>query len=114
MEKGTRVEQIREATHELVVRNGFFSYRWSQIFEIGGVTDDVTVLTARPTSEEHPSPWAPPPVEEVVAAIAERRPEVVLAAHVETAAGILLPDDYLRQVAAATRAMGTRYGEQLT
>jgi aspartate aminotransferase-like enzyme len=98
--------QLVTGRRALVVRNGFFSYRWSQIFEIGGVTDDVTVLTARPTSEEHPSPWAPPPVEEVVAAIAEQRPEVVLAAHVETAAGILLPDDYLRQVAAATREVG--------
>lgn len=98
--------QLATGRRALVVRNGFFSYRWSQIFEIGGVTDDVTVLTARPTSEEHPSPWAPPPVEEVVAAIAEQRPEVVLAAHVETAAGILLTDDYLRRVAAATREVG--------
>lgn len=98
--------QLVTGRRALVVRNGFFSYRWSQIFEIGGVTDDVTVLTARPTSEEHPSPWAPPPVEEVVAAIAEQRPEVVLAAHVETAAGILLTDDYLRRVAAATREVG--------
>ncbi|WP_134773109.1 aminotransferase class V-fold PLP-dependent enzyme [Ornithinimicrobium flavum] len=98
--------QLVTGRRALVVRNGFFSYRWSQIFETGAITDDVTVLTARPTNDEHPSPWAPAPVEEVVAAIAEQRPEVVLAAHVETAAGILLPDDYLRQVAAATREVG--------
>src|SRR5690606_35465509 len=88
------------------VRNGFFSYRWSQILEMGSITDDVTVLTARPTSDTHPSPWAPTPVEEVVAAIREQRPEVVLAAHVETAAGIVLPDDYLREVGRATREAG--------
>ncbi len=90
----------------LVVRNGFFSYRWSQILQTGGITDDVTVLTARPTQDSAPSPWAPPPVEEVVAAIAEQRPRLVLAAHVETASGILLPDDYVRQVAQATREAG--------
>lgn len=90
----------------LIVRDGFFSYRWSQILEMGGITDDVTVLTARPTQDTHPSPWAPPPVEEVVAAIAEKQPKVVFAAHVETASGILLPDDYVRQVAHATREAG--------
>jgi aspartate aminotransferase-like enzyme len=95
--------QLATGRRCLVVRNGFFSYRWSQILEMGGITDDVTVLTARPTSDSIPSPWAPPPVEEVVAAIRDQRPAVVLAAHVETAAGIVLPDDYLREVARATR-----------
>lgn len=98
--------QLVTGRRALVVRNGFFSYRWSQIFEAGAVTDDVTVLTARPTADTHPSPWAPPPVDEVVAAIREQRPAVVLTAHVETAAGILLPDDYLRAVAEATREVG--------
>ncbi len=98
--------QLATGRRCLVVRNGFFSYRWSQIFEMGSVSDDVTVLTARPTSDAIPSPWAPPPVEEVVAAITEQRPEVVFAAHVETSAGIVLPDDYLREVARATREVG--------
>lgn len=98
--------QLATGRRCLVVRNGFFSYRWSQIFEMGGITDDVTVLMARPTADSHPSPWAPPPVEEVVAAIQEQRPALVLAAHVETAAGILLPDDYVREVARATREAG--------
>ena len=98
--------QLVTGRRALVVRNGFFSYRWSQILQMGGITDDVTVLTARPTQEARPSPWAPPPVEEVVAAIAEQRPRLVLAAHVETASGILLPDDYVRQVAQATREAG--------
>lgn len=96
--------QLATGRRCLVVRNGFFSYRWSQILEMGAISDDV-VLTARPTGE-HPSPWAPPPVEEVVAAIREKKPEMVFAAHVETASGILLPDDYVRQVAAATREVG--------
>lgn len=97
--------QLATGRRCLVIRNGFFSYRWSQILETGSITDEVIVLTAQPTGE-HPSPWTPPSVEEVVAAIREERPEMVFAAHVETASGILLPDDYVRQVAAATREVG--------
>lgn len=98
--------QLATGRRCLVVRNGFFSYRWTQIIETGSITDDVTVLTARPVTDSPTSAWAPPPVEEVVAAIAEQRPAVVFAAHVETAAGIVLPDDYLRAVATATREAG--------
>lgn len=98
--------QLATGRRCLVIRNGFFSYRWSQIFDAGAITDDVTVLTARPTEDTHPSPWAPAPVEEVVAAIREQRPEMVFAAHVETAAGIVLPDDYVRAVAEATHEVG--------
>ncbi len=98
--------QLATGQRVLVVRNGFFSYRWSQILEMGGISDEVTVLTARPTAQTHPSPWAPPPVEEVIAAIAEQRPRVVFAAHVETSAGIVLPEDYLRAVARATHEAG--------
>jgi aspartate aminotransferase-like enzyme len=98
--------QLATGQRCLIVRNGFFSYRWSQILEMGGITDDVTLLTARPTEQTHPSSWAPAPVAEVVAAIAEQRPRVVFAAHVETSAGIVLPDDYLREVARATHEAG--------
>lgn len=98
--------QLATGRRALVVRNGFFSYRWSQIIEMGGITEDVTVLTARPTTEDSPSPWAPPPAEEVAAAIKEHNPQIVFAAHVETSAGIVLPDDYLRTVAEATHAAG--------
>lgn len=90
----------------LVIRNGFFSYRWSQIFETGRITDDVTVCTARSVDDAPRAPWAPPPVDEVVEAIRRERPQRVFAAHVETAAGILLPDDYLRAVAEATHEVG--------
>ena len=98
--------QLATGRRALVVRNGFFSYRWSQIFEMGGITEDVTVLTARPTADTSPSPWAPPPAEEVAAAIKEHNPQIVFAAHVETSAGIVLPDDYLRTVAQATHEAG--------
>ncbi len=98
--------QLATGRSALVIRNGFFSYRWSQILEMGAITDDITVMTARPTPHDHPTSWTPPPVEEVVAAISEQRPAVVFAPHVETSAGIVLTDDYLRAVAQATHQAG--------
>ncbi len=90
----------------LVVRNGLFSYRWSQIFDAGSIPAETEVCRARPVSDERHAPWVPPPVDEVVEAIERSRPDVVFAAHVETAAGLVLPDDYLRAVAAATHEVG--------
>ena len=92
----------------LVIRNGFFSYRWSQILEMGRITapDHITVLKARRTGDGAQAPWVPAPIEEVEAAIAREKPAVVFAPHVETASGIILPDDYMRRVAAATHAAG--------
>ena len=98
--------QLATGRRCLVVRNGLFSYRWSQIFDAGSVAAETTVCSARPVSAERQAPWVPAPVEEVVEAIERVRPEVVFAAHVETAAGLLLPDDYVRAVAAATHAVG--------
>lgn len=90
----------------LVVRNGWFSYRWSQIFEAGDIPSASTVLKARRVGEGHQAPFAPPPVDEVVAAIARDRPDVVFAPHVETSSGMMLPDDYLKAVSEAIRDVG--------
>jgi aspartate aminotransferase-like enzyme len=90
----------------MVVRNGYFSYRWSQIFETCSITDDVDVLQARPLTKGPARPWAPPPIEDVVAAIHESRPDLVFAPHVDTSSGILLPSDYLAVVGEAVRAAG--------
>jgi len=90
----------------LVVRNGWFSYRWSQIFEMSGVASGITVLKARMTAPESKSPFAPAPIDEVVAAIRAGKPDVVFAPHVETSAGMILPDDYLQAVAAAVHEHG--------
>jgi aspartate aminotransferase-like enzyme len=98
--------QLATGRRCLVVRNGLFSYRWSQIFDAGSVASETTVCAARPVSDERHAPWAPAPVAEVVEAIERTRPEVVFAAHVETAAGMVLPDDYIRAVAAATHSAG--------
>lgn len=90
----------------LVVRNGWFSYRWSQILDAGRIPRQTRVLKARPAQEGHQQPFRPAPVEEVVASIRSSRPGVVFAPHVETSAGLLLPDDYLRQVAEAVHEVG--------
>lgn len=90
----------------LVVRNGWFSYRWSQIIESADLTASATVLKARQTGNSSPSPFAPAPIEEVVSTIRERRPDVVFAPHVETSAGLILPDDYVTAMAAAAHEVG--------
>jgi aspartate aminotransferase-like enzyme len=90
----------------LIIRNGWFSYRWSQILDMGRIAAGQTVCKARPQAAGRQQPWAPAPLAEVQAAIAEQRPAVVFAPHVETAAGLLLPDDYLRGVAEAVHAVG--------
>ena len=90
----------------LVIRNGWFSYRWSQIFEVGGIPASETVLKARPRGEGPQAPFAPAPLEEVVETIRRERPGVVFAPHVETSSGMILPDDYVAGVAEATREVG--------
>ena len=99
----------RQVAHDkcvMILRNGLFSYRWSQIIEAGRITDEVTVVQARPVDDSPQAAWVPAPVEEVVAQIEQVRPEVLFAPHVETASGMVLPDDYLRAVADAVHAAG--------
>ena len=90
----------------LVLRNGWFSYRWTQIFEMGNIPASATVLKARRVGSGKQAAFAPVPIDEVVATITELRPDVVFAPHVETASGMILPDAYLRAVADATHAAG--------
>lgn len=90
----------------LIVRNGWFSYRWTQIFEAGGFAGETTVVMARQTGNDARAPYAPPPIEEVVAKILAAKPEAVFAPHVETSAGIILPDDYIAQMATAAHEVG--------
>ena len=95
------VRQFGAGQQVLVLRNGWFSYRWSQIFEMSGVAAGVEVLKARPVAPGSQAPYAPAPIDEVVAAIRRSRPGLVFAPHVETSAGMILPDDYLKAVADA-------------
>lgn len=90
----------------MVVRNGWFSYRWTQIFDAADQAAGHEVFCARPVSQGSQSAFAPAPIDEVVARIAEQKPDVVCAPHVETSAGIMLPDDYLKAVANAVHAYG--------
>ncbi len=90
----------------LVIRNGWFSYRWTQIFEMGQIPAASTVLKARRAGSGPQAPWAPAPIAEVQAAIRDKKPAVVFAPHVETASGMILPDAYLRAVADAVHEAG--------
>ncbi len=98
--------QFGKGANVLVVRNGWFSYRWSQIFEAGDFTAQTTVLKARQTGNGPQAPFAPAPIAEVVAKIHETQPDIVFAPHVETSAGVILPDDYITEMAAAAHAVG--------
>ncbi|MCW5635124.1 MAG: alanine--glyoxylate aminotransferase family protein [Rubrivivax sp.] len=98
--------QFARGKKVLVIRNGWFSYRWSQIFEMGGIPSQTTVLKARLTAPAPQSPFAPAPIDEVVATIRRDQPDLVFAPHTETSAGMLLPPDYLRAVADAVHAHG--------
>jgi aspartate aminotransferase-like enzyme len=90
----------------LVLRNGWFSYRWTQIFDMGRIPSSCTVLKARRMKAGAQEPFSPAPIEEVVRTIASEKPAVVFAPHVETSCGMMLPNDYLRQVAEAVHAVG--------
>lgn len=98
--------QLVTGKRALIVRNGLFSFRWSQIIDAGRITDDVNVLKARQTGDEQTSTWVPAPIEDVTAAIRRERPEVVIAPHVETAAGIQLTDSYITAMAEAAHEVG--------
>jgi len=90
----------------LILRNGWFSYRWTQIFEMGGFAADVHVLKAQRTERSNQGAFIPHPIEDVVAFIKKEKPSVVFAPHVETSAGIMLPDSYLKAVGDAVHSVG--------
>ena len=98
--------QFANGKHALIIRNGWFSFRWTQIFDAGGFAAKTTVIMARQNANHLRSPYAPPPIEEVVAKIREAKPDVVFAPHVETSSGIILPDSYLKAMAAAAHEVG--------
>jgi aspartate aminotransferase-like enzyme len=98
--------QFASGKHALVIRNGWFSYRWTQVFDMGQIPKSHTVMKARQVAPGHQQPFAPVPIDEVVATIRAEKPAVVCAAHVETAAGMLLPDAYLKAVADAVHEVG--------
>jgi alanine-glyoxylate transaminase / serine-glyoxylate transaminase / serine-pyruvate transaminase len=93
----------------LIVRNGWFSYRWSQICEMGGLGAGTIVCQARQQGSGAQAPWEPCPATEVAAAIRAEKPKVVFAPHVETSCGIMLTDEYLRTVGAAAREVGALF-----
>lgn len=98
--------QLAQNERCLVIRNGFFSFRWSQILEMGNITSNITVMKARQAVTGTQEPFAPAPLDEVLAKIAEIKPAVVFAPHVETASGMILPDAYIKAVADAVHAVG--------
>ena len=87
----------------LIIRNGWFSYRWTQILETANLPSDTRILKASRTGKDNTEPFSPPPIEDVCDAIRKYKPDVILAPHVETSAGLILPDDYLQLISAAAK-----------
>lgn len=98
--------QFANGKHALILRNGWFSFRWTQIFDMGGFAAKTTVVNARQTGNSARSPYAPAPIAEVTAKIREEKPDVVFAPHVETSAGLILPDGYITAMAEAAHSVG--------
>jgi aspartate aminotransferase-like enzyme len=90
----------------LVIRDGWFSYRWTQIFDAGDIPSASIVLKARRVGKDEHAPFAPAPIAEVVATIEKEEPDLLFAPHVETSSGMLLPDEYVRSVGEAVHAAG--------
>jgi len=101
--------QFATGKKALVIRNGFFSFRWTQIFEAGAIPSEEIVMKALRQGEGPEAPFAPAPIEMVVAAIHADKPDMVFAPHVETASGMILPDDYSRKVADAAHEVGALF-----
>ncbi len=98
----------RQFAHQkpvVILRNGWFSYRWTQILETGNIPSKATILKAQRVAMESEAPWVPHPIEAVESTVARERPAVVFAPHVETSAGMMLPDGYLKRVADAVHAV---------
>lgn len=98
--------QLCTGKKALVIRNGYFSYRWSDIFEQTNIPSETVVMKGRPMEDDPRPHFAPPAIEDVVATIAREKPAVVFAPHVETSTGIILPDDYVKAVADAVHSVG--------
>jgi len=98
--------QFAHGKKVLVIRNGWFSFRWSQIFDMGKIPSETIVLKARRVNDSSQSPWIPCPIEEAVATIRAEKPAMVFAPHVETSSGMMLPDSYIRALADAVHEVG--------
>ena len=90
----------------MVIRNGWFSYRWSQIIDAGGLASQTTVLAARQLADETDAPFAPLPLDDILAQIRDEKPDIVFCPHVETSAGMMMPDDFIAAVAACVHEHG--------
>jgi aspartate aminotransferase-like enzyme len=98
--------QFVRGARVMVIRNGWFSYRWSQIIDAGGLASQTTVLAARQLADETDAPFAPLPLHEILARIRAEKPDIVFCPHVETSAGMMMPDDFIAAVTACVHEHG--------
>ena len=90
----------------MVIRNGWFSYRWSQILDQGSIAKETIVIKAQRDQTNRDAAFSPTSITKVIDQIKTQKPEVVFAPHVETSAGMLLPDEYIQEVTKAVHSVG--------
>lgn len=93
----------------LVVRNGWFSYRWTQIFNQGVSPAHAEIVCALPDSDAADQQFSPAPLDDIIAKIHAEKPRLVVSPHVETSAGLLMPDAYLSAIADAAHQVGALF-----
>ena len=98
--------QFATGKDAMIVRNGWFSFRWTQIFDACDMPANSTVMKAHHSQDNREAPFTPTSIEELVERINEEKPAVVFAPHVETSAGMMLPDEYIKKAADAAHANG--------
>ncbi|WP_432481032.1 aminotransferase class V-fold PLP-dependent enzyme [Moraxella sp. ZY200743] len=89
----------------MIIRNGWFSYRWTQILEATDVARSSKVFCAN-HAEATQAVFFPANIDEVTAFVRENRPQVVFAPHVETASGMMLTDAYIKALGEAVHEVG--------
>jgi len=97
--------QFATNEHVLVIRNGFFSYRWTQILDMGNIPASHSVCKAQVVTEQYQ--YGPPDVDTVVVPkIHEEKPAVVFLPHVETSTGMIVSNEYIQTIAQAIHQVG--------
>ena len=98
--------QFGKNQQNAILRNVWFSYRWTQTFDAISPEKTPTVLKARRETNQQGQPFSPFAVECALSYVQHERPDCLFAAHVETAAGLMLPNDYIRKLGKTVRGNG--------
>ena len=94
----------------LILRNGWFGFRFTEIFRRGKIASEVKPIFAiekeNAEGQNIKRDYSPPPLKTIVDEILSFKPKLVYATHVETSTGIIIPDEYIKGIGEATKSIG--------